>query len=306
MKKIPVDVVCPTTGIPFAVLLETPIRNLSCYHPFSIDGTVRDIVAQSLSRGLTLESMYSAPVLSGMLICLLQNADLTVCRNPEAANKYLSNASPRCISNVIRFLVSRTSYKDMPKLALVDFSLHHLFGLTPSDGVSILQAEVEGLLNNYIRACTGHTVENGRIMQPSYGARKSEKNKEGKIRVYTDKARQEATALRDNKDRGNVLLKILQNGYANKYPKVLADIQNALKNISTMRKDKRNSLADMMEMIFEESSAAAELAEILRTASSTEIQKDMIAVATPEEVAAIKDTTTGKIKVDFMSKLKEN
>lgn len=285
--------VCTETGISFSLSIESAIASVPALHPFSNASLVREIQTRFQAQGKKLQDEFFPSTLAGMLLSLLRSENLCLCKNPIEANKYLCSAGKDSLVNAIRFLCARSSYKGFPRLSLVDFSINHFWGFDTKG-----KTEAQILLDSYIGVCQGKLSTDSRIMVPV------EEKREKGVKVYVDKVKAEGINLRNTKADGLVLLSRLEKKFGHKFASSLKNIKEAFANLATMKESRRQGLADSIEMIFEDSEDALELASLFRKANTKAIQEDLQGVITTENVGSVqKDAASGRIKVDFLSKL---
>jgi len=286
--------ICTETGISFSLSIESAIASVPALHPFSNPSLVREIQSRFQSQGKKLQDEFFPSTLAGMLLSLLRAENLCLCKNPIEANKYLQNAGKDSLANAIRFLCARSSYQGFPRLSLVDFTIAHYWGFDTKG-----KTEAQILLDSYIGVCQGKLSTDSRIISAPV-----EDKKEKGIKVYTDKVKAEAINLRNSKADGAAILARLDKRFSHKYASTLKNIKEAFSNFATMKESKRQALADSIEMIFEECEDAIELASLFRKANTKAIQADLEGLIKAKDISSVqKDSASGKIRVDFLSKL---
>lgn len=292
-----IDCTCVETGITVKIQATcNGVSKLPFVHPLSYEENIREIFSKYAKEGKSTEEL-PANILAGCFIAFLRSEDLLLCKNPIDVNKYLSNASQKKLSFILRWFLARRSFQDFPKLSLLDLHLHHDW-YKPTSQKELPDAEI--VLENYLRVCQGEKV-NG-----SHYIAIPEKKKT--VKVFTDKVKQESKDYMEAQSDAKFYLQLIEKefGGLSLAKPLLARIKTAITALSFLSESNKQKIAKDISETFSGFEPAAELAMIFRKTSTEAIQEDLLTFtqSMEQEQKQTLEHESKPQKVDFMSLLK--
>lgn len=260
------QVVCVETGYSFKCELPDALTGLPTIHPISFDYNVREIVKTLLRNGQKLENELSQSALAACIITILKSENLTACKNPIAANNFLSTAPAESLASFLRWITSQKSTINFPKLSLLDLHLNHLWFRKAEDRN---KPEAELLLRTYRRACSEPEYKPAtyRITPEAYAKA---------IKVFTDKVKQENKELKEAKSEGLEYLKALEAEFGGLVGEKLSKFRKAFKALAFLSVENKNNIAQEIRETFPGIPSAVNLANIFKQISTEALQNDML------------------------------
>ena len=286
-------VTCIETGITYQIeAIAASLHGLPVVHPLAFPENVHAVIEKFRKEGKLLYKL-DARYLAGMSLTLLRSLDLMQCKNPIEANKFLSTASPESLTGFINWLFSLRSVHGFPQISLLSTHINHnAFALDQS------KSQAECLIESFMRSCP---VEKTGFLAPS----KITPDEHGKrIKVFTDKVRQQAREVKEVKSESKELLEALM--VANADPSLAAYFQNlktALASITFLNEDNKRKLAVDLLHRFPQSKVAEQLAYILRNTKTDALAEDMLGFSSiKSQEKNIKESGVVRpAKIDLMS-----
>lgn len=295
-------VTCEETGISFKCALPAPASlNLAYVHPLAHFQNVQDVMKAYKRSGIRLEQELEAQVLAGMLLTMLRNRNLLLCKDAPKANLFLSAASKDILAYAVRWFYSRTSTIGFPALSLYLEDTQRIAevqqGIKHLSPQQIASQNAETFIIKYMQACRGESV-----LDEAAHIKLAPSKEQRKVKIYTDNlVQQHKAAERKGKD-GNALLGRLVSAYPGQYSLLFTSIKTNLKGLAFLSEKFRMQVASKLRDTFPANSDAIELAEIFAHVEQNAIEDDLESFTQSIK----KDVTEFKrMKVDFMSKIKK-
>lgn len=301
-------VTCEETGITYNVNLPIPqvaqaykAANLSTLHPLAFFKNVEDVIRQYYKTGIRLESELDAQVLAGMLLTILKQKNLVICKDYPKANIFLQNATKGTLAYAVRYFHNLPSSLHLPALSLyLDDSvfINIILDSAPLSAMQKKQQQAEFMILNYIKACKGEST----IDETAHIRIETKKDKKSKVRIYYDPA---VKAHKQVKDDTRVALDLLDKiqKEAPHHNVLFSLIKGQIKMLAFMSDKARGEIAHRIITSFPNNNNALVLSQIFSETDTKDIENDLFSFTETIEKDLETYQKQKKVKVDFLSKL---
>lgn len=273
-------VVCPETGIPFALELPSPLgTGLTMSHPFSRHENVVSFLKSYQRHGKPL-GVLSKEVLAGMLMVILKHKGFTTIKPGTGllVNSHLSQANKAILINALNYFFHRPNCQGYPQINLMDGGM------------------IDFRLVQYMQICRDEDI----TVQVHY--MKERKEGKAKVKVYQTIEAKEHAEVKGGVKTAKVILESLRKDRPGHSGEMFEKLEQEFDSIMFATEKHKEFLCKNLEVTFGTCDAVKSLQLIIKSVDSDAIESDLFSFT--QTVEREIEEFKGK-KVDLMSLLKQ-